>query len=503
MKKVLLILTFAFLFFTLTYANPIADIKSFIFYYGNDNINEILNYDLAVVQPDAYSTSEIKEIEAHGVKLLAYMSIGESDNKNVNPSWILAKNENWNSYMIDVRNNGWRDYIINTVAKQIADKGYEGFFLDTVDTAVQFPQTADAMVSLIKDIRETYPNMIIIQNRGFPLLNKTGPYIDGVLWEDFASEYNFINGTYEKVERIPQEVEQQIALSQKYGYKILALSYASEKDYALMDYDFSMYKQYGILGSITNLYINSIYTYKPGMVIPVETYSATNTSSEIYFGVTTQSSQAYFYGPGWEPVQKMLGISYSKCNGWDAGVILTFDKMENSSFMVVYFDGGINDFALQISAYDGRNWPMIDSIPIGNDNMFKAILVNLDEKYLYDNDQKLPGIQEKLGFKGARVAYIGKTDMMQFVFGKFSYTRNRLKFIVRNVGLYDSKPFKILMYDKNGNILKEISIDVLASNADYEVSINVNQSMSPIKVVIDPGENKEFDPQASTITVNF
>ncbi|MGC8611947.1 MAG: endo alpha-1,4 polygalactosaminidase [Athalassotoga sp.] len=504
MKKLLVFFILTFTFLNLLFANPLDGIKNFVFYYGKDEINQLSQYDLAVVQPDAYSTSEIKEIELH-TKLIAYMSIGESENKNnVDPSWILAKNENWNSYMIDVRKQGWRNYIINVLAKKIKDMGYDGFFLDTVDTAVQFPQTADAMASLIKDIREAYPGMIIIQNRGFPLLSKTGPYIDGVLWEDFASKYNFINGTYEKVDINPVEVDQQINLAKKFGYKILALSYAGENDYDLMNYIFSMYEKYDVLGSITNLYINSIYTYKPGMPIPVLTYSSTNLSSEIYFNPKTpESSTDYIYGPGWSKPENILGIWYRKCEGWDAGAVLTFDATENSSFLVIYFDGGLNDFALQISAYNGTNWPMIASIPIGNDNMPKATLVNVDKKYLYDVDPKIPGIQEEFGFKGGKVAYIGKPDMMEFALGNFSYRNNKITFVVRNVSVNTSKEFEILIYNGKGDLIKSINVDQLGPNEDYKVSVEVNKSFSPLKIVINPGKNKEFDPSVNTMTVNF
>ncbi|BBJ28190.1 endo alpha-1,4 polygalactosaminidase [Athalassotoga saccharophila] len=503
MRKILvfIILTFTSL---ILFANPIDGIKNFVFYYGKDDINQLSKYDLAVVQPDSYSTSEIKEIESHGVKLIAYMSIGESDNKNVDPSWILAKNENWNSYMIDVRKQGWRDYILNVLAKKIKDMGYNGFFLDTVDTAVQFPQTADAMVSLIKEIREKYPDMIIIQNRGFPLLSKTGPYIDGVLWEDFASKYNFINGTYEKVDINPVEVDRQVNLAKKFGYKILALSYAGENDYNLMNYIFSVYEKYDVLGSITNLYINSIYTYKPGMPIPVLTYSSTNVSSEIYFNPERpESSTAYIYGPGWSKPESIVGIWYRRCEGWDAGAVLTFNATQNSTFLVIYFDGGLNDFALQISAYDGTNWPMIASIPIGDDNMPKATLVNIDKKYLYDVDSKIPGIQEKLGFKGGRIAYIGRPDMMEFALGNFGYRNNKITFTVRNVGINPSKQFEILVYNSKGQLIKDVTVDQLGPNEDYKVSVEVNKSFSPLKIVINPGDNKEFDTSVNTTTVNF
>lgn len=84
--------------------------------------------------------------------------------------------------------------------------GFDGFFLDTLDTAGPwnnygyYPWTAPAMQETVKFIRDTYPDKLIIANRGIFFYNPTqtnpiynispydytlGQYINGVLFESF------------------------------------------------------------------------------------------------------------------------------------------------------------------------------------------------------------------------------------------------------------------------------------------------------------------------------
>ncbi len=92
---------------------------------------------------------------------------------------------------------------------------------------------------------------------------------------------------------------------------------------------------------------------------------------------------------------------------------------------------------------------------------------------------------------------------MEFALGNFGYRNNRITFTVRNVGVNPSKQFEILVYNGKGELIKDITVDQLGPNEDYKVSVEVNKSFSPLKIIINPGENKEFDTGVNTTTVNF
>ncbi len=148
-------------------------ILDYVVYYGEGRVDDLARYDLAIVQPETLTKEEIKELKSKGTLSIAYLSVGEAEpgrswytDGRVNPRWLLGKNENWGSYFVDASQAGWQDLMVELTGEFIK-KGYDGVFLDTVDTAEAFPDTKAGMVDLIRNLRKNYPNAILVQNRGF------------------------------------------------------------------------------------------------------------------------------------------------------------------------------------------------------------------------------------------------------------------------------------------------------------------------------------------------
>ena len=109
------------------------------------------------------------------------MSVGEVARdapyaKNIQPGWVIGKNIAWNNNLVvDQTNKEWQSFFINQVIAPLWQKGYRGFFFDTLDsyflaahdTASQQKQI-DSLISLIHQIKSQYPEAKIILNRGFP-----------------------------------------------------------------------------------------------------------------------------------------------------------------------------------------------------------------------------------------------------------------------------------------------------------------------------------------------
>jgi hypothetical protein len=450
--------------------NPLRDIKNFVFFYGKGNVDKLEKYDLVVIQDYTLTKDEVQYLKSKGIKVVVYVTIGESD---VDPNTIgipqncvLGKNENWNSWFIDARCEVWQNLVLTKMKNLINEKGYDGFFLDTLDTAVIYPDTKPGMVNLVKKIRDSFPNAILIQNRGFQLLEDTGKYIDAVLWEDFASGYNFVSGKYEKNTISDALVKKQKDLAEKYGYIILALDYSDEDDVELINYVKSQWQKYGILGSITDLYISKIYDLsKP--VKPRE-YATDNIDQLVIMG---KNDKDYIYGDGWKDLENIYGTFARRCEGWSAGVVLTFKEKKDSIFYVTIYDGGVQDLALKITTYNGQNWPFIASIPVGDSEAFKTYEVKIKKEEMYDNDPNVPFIQQKFGFQGARVLFIGYPNKPEIHFGKYEITKkkDRIYFRVGNAGLLSAKNVEVLVLDSNNNVLEKFFIDELKPNEVKEM----------------------------------
>ncbi|MGC8813800.1 endo alpha-1,4 polygalactosaminidase [Dictyoglomus sp.] len=469
--------------------SQLSNIKNFVFFYGRGEVEKLEKYDLIVIQDYTLTKDEVNYLKSKGKKVVVYVTIGESDTPPTADlqNCVLGKNVNWNSWYMDAGCEKWQNLVINKMKNLLIDKNYDGFFLDTVDTAVLFPQTKDGMVSLIKKIRDTFPKAILIQNRGFPLLEYTGDYIDAVLWEDFASGYNFQSGKYEKNSINDLYVRQQIELAKRKGYIILTLNYAEEDDVELINYVKEVCQKYNLLYSITDLYISKVYDLSAQ--IKERTYTTDNVNQLIIIG---RNDKDFLYGDGWKEIENIWGTKARKCEGWGAGVVLTFKEKKDSIFYVTFYDGGIEEMALKITTFNGLNWPMIASLPVGDSEVFKTFEVKVKKEELYDNDPNTPGIQQKFGFQGAKVAFIGYPQKPELLFGKVEFTKkkDRVYFKVGNVGLMDAKNIKVVVKDENGNIIGEFNLERLDKNGDQEFTLKFSQS-TPKKLtfIIDP-ENK-------------
>lgn len=166
-------------------------------------------YDMVIVDPysDFNSAAYCSKIS----QPLAYVSVGEvaKDAPYVNdikPSWIIGKNIAWNSnHIIDQTQKGWQDYFLTQKIDALWNKGYRGFFLDTLDSyflastdAAQQQKQIDSLIYLIQQIKIRHPTAKIILNRGFQLLPNVHTQVDAVVIESLYDSWNQAKRIYEK-----------------------------------------------------------------------------------------------------------------------------------------------------------------------------------------------------------------------------------------------------------------------------------------------------------------
>ena len=209
----------------------IYSIANYIVYYGVGRADELARYDLAIIQPETLDESDLTWLKDKGTLVIAYLSVGEAEpgrpwytDGRVNPKWLLGKNENWDSYYVDASQAGWQKLMVDLTGEFIR-KGFDGVFLDTVDTVDAYPQTMQGMIDLINGLRLAYPKAVLVQNRGFSVIEALIGTVDAVMFEDLSTTYDF-----EKQEYLFQEdtttAQEMVDLHQRTGIPILALDYA-------------------------------------------------------------------------------------------------------------------------------------------------------------------------------------------------------------------------------------------------------------------------------------
>ena len=183
----------------------VSEITPFGVCYAKVTPDLVENYRMVILEPSHYSASEVQALKATGVKVLAYLSLGE-----VNPyRWyfseleeigLLGENENWGSYYINLKDQKSRDFLVHKAGLRIHLKGFDGYFLDTVDAVAPYTDRNNMqgdMLKVIEGLRQRFPESIIIQNAGLFLLNQSKAFVDAVAIEDIATLYDFEQKEYQ------------------------------------------------------------------------------------------------------------------------------------------------------------------------------------------------------------------------------------------------------------------------------------------------------------------
>lgn len=244
--------------------------NSVLFYYSNRPLsNEQLNrFDWIVIDPDADEVlKDIKEQfwMKNKPKIIGYLSIGEVEKEEETKfkNCILGKNKEWNSLIIDLRNNRCFNLLIRK-AKNIAKKGFDGFFLDTIDSYQRILEKKNweeyekKEIELIKKLRQLYPKKLILINRGFRIFDKVKKEINGFVVEDLFYTQDK-NG---KLVRIPsQETKmltkklQEIKTS---GIPVIVIDYIPLKLKNIIAKDISQIRELGFIPYISERKLNVV-----------------------------------------------------------------------------------------------------------------------------------------------------------------------------------------------------------------------------------------------------
>ena len=192
--------------------------KSTAVFYGTHLPVAILSqYGRIIVEPDNVKEEELQELRANKSNVFAYISIGEVNPsrtwfKKIKPAWVLGDNKIWDSKVMDLSAVGWQDFLLNEVITPLWERGYRGLFLDTMDSFYLFTKEkqqqekqANALSTLIKKIKQRYPKMRFISNRGFEVLPHIGKQLEAVVAESLYASWDNGKKIYKETSANDQE----------------------------------------------------------------------------------------------------------------------------------------------------------------------------------------------------------------------------------------------------------------------------------------------------------
>ncbi|MBD3792800.1 MAG: endo alpha-1,4 polygalactosaminidase [Campylobacterales bacterium] len=212
--------------------------ERYAFIYSKNIDDRFINfYDKVIVEADA-----IDNIYAlrYPDKMVAYVSVGEIEpwRKTETPyqeSWIISENKTWNSLIADLRQEAYQAFILQRVAK-LYQQGYRNFFLDTMDAyhvtakdKALFQTQQKALVSFIHTLHLRYPDVKLIVNRAFEIIDQIHSDIDAVVAESLIAGYDHAQKAYITVSDSDREwLLNQFKKAQQFGLDAIAIEYSDQ-----------------------------------------------------------------------------------------------------------------------------------------------------------------------------------------------------------------------------------------------------------------------------------
>ena len=258
-----------------------AQAESFYCYYGSGKVAELSHYDIVIAHAPQMAASDIAELKRLGVVVIGYITVGEDDKlrtANGNgpggyASWYLDEdgdsqpdqNGIWKSYYVNAGDPAWQADRIAEARRLQSEYGYDGIFLDTIDTASAFPQTKQGMVELIKALRAALPDAPIVLNQGFPLFAELAPMADGLMIESFTATYDFRTRQY--VMHTPSSLDWTRGVAERvigpvikeHPLKVLVLDYAQPNDLESIQVAADRATTFGYLFAAAPIHLDAVY----------------------------------------------------------------------------------------------------------------------------------------------------------------------------------------------------------------------------------------------------
>jgi len=183
-----------------------------VYYRDTLPARAFFDYRLAVFDADKHPPLE--PLFPRDILLLGYISFGEIEPYRPGfvearqAGYVLEENPAWKgSHFVDLRDARWRKRLLEEQAPAIWDKGFHGFFLDTLDNAAhlerldakRFSGMVDAASDLVLGLRRRFPKAQIMLNRAFELYPKTSKAVNFLLAESTRARFDTEKKTYIRV----------------------------------------------------------------------------------------------------------------------------------------------------------------------------------------------------------------------------------------------------------------------------------------------------------------
>jgi peptidoglycan/xylan/chitin deacetylase (PgdA/CDA1 family) len=228
---------------TCAFSAPSTTAPSVALHYGAQApLDDLKVFDIVVVDPDhGHSPQAYRGQES---ELYAYAAVTEVHPsrayfKQLPTQWHLGRNAAWDSVLIDQSQPDWPNFFAERVIAPLWDKGFRGFFLDTLDSyrlAAKFDeqQQQDGVVAVLEKLHRQFPGIKLILNRGFEVLPRVKDKVQMVAAESLFQSWDPKGKQYTSVKPEDREwlLQQLRTARDQLGIPALVIDYVPPQDRA-------------------------------------------------------------------------------------------------------------------------------------------------------------------------------------------------------------------------------------------------------------------------------
>lgn len=222
-------------------STPIATPSVALFYGASPPMDELAAFDAVVLEPD-HAPRPLPA--TRHTAWFAYVSLGEVHPtrpyfKAIPGNWKLGTNAAFDSAVIDQVEPAWAEFFCETVVRPLWERGFRGFFLDTLDsyhlvakTDAERARQEAGLAAVITLLKKKFPEAKLMFNRGFEILPKVHGLAYAVAAESLYRSYDHGGKKYGEVPPADREwlTGQMRRVQSEYKLPAIFIDYVAAKD---------------------------------------------------------------------------------------------------------------------------------------------------------------------------------------------------------------------------------------------------------------------------------
>ncbi len=237
-------------------------------YFASKAIDELAKFDMVVLDPASYDTSDISALKSKGCIPIAYLNVGEVETYRsyfnlVDTSMMISPDPYWRDrYYVELCDPAWTKIVTKERIPRVLRKGFCGVFVDFAGALKEYPSMDSCAALLIRQIRRAVGKGYLIVDGAEPAIDEIGDYIDAIAVEGLMGYYDFNTDRYLLRGDSVEDSESSVLLDQakKFKIRVFQLDYASASDILTRDQIIIRSRQFGFVPYVGTIELDSLFT---------------------------------------------------------------------------------------------------------------------------------------------------------------------------------------------------------------------------------------------------